>query len=144
MRTECFDTDALVTIAAAFGWDGGDGVRHLAGCHACQAALRELSVVRETLAATEAPGPEFTASVLATLPARESEASEQSLSAQRDRRSALIIAVLATAGALAILLGQASTSFGIATPTTRAVSVILSLAVGAVAGWRTLRAATSG
>ena len=144
MRTECYGSDALVAIGAALGWDGGDGLKHVATCRTCQDALHELSDVHGALDTTEDPGPGFADAVVTSLLASAAARAERVPRTAAQVRGAVLIAALAAAGCFAIAIGQApSTGERTAVPTW-IVAIILSLAVGVVAGWRTLRSAPSG
>lgn len=67
---DCFDRDALVSLAAALEWRPDEGLAHIAACDTCRAELGRLTVLQQMLDETVVPSPGYTDRVaaLATAP----------------------------------------------------------------------------
>jgi hypothetical protein len=65
------ETDSLVTLGSALGWEVDAGLRHLAECHECRARLGRLAELRGALSEEIEPAAGFAARMVAALPSRE-------------------------------------------------------------------------
>ncbi len=65
--TNCLDTDTLVGVGAAIGWETEDTLRHIATCQECHEELRRLAKIHGVLNHEMQPMPGFTERVLGGL-----------------------------------------------------------------------------
>ncbi len=65
--SNCLDTDTLVGVGAAIGWETEDTLRHIATCQECHEELRRLAKLHGVLNDQLQPMPGFTARVLGGL-----------------------------------------------------------------------------
>ncbi len=62
--SSCLDTDTLVGIGAAIGWETEDTLRHIATCQECHEELRRLAKIHAVLNHESQPMTGFTERVL--------------------------------------------------------------------------------
>ncbi len=65
--SNCLDTDTLVSIGEAIGWDTEDTLRHIETCQECHEELRRLAKLHGVLNDQLQPMPGFTERVLGGL-----------------------------------------------------------------------------
>ena len=65
--SNCLDTDTLVGVGAAIGWETEDTLRHIATCQECHEELRRLAKLYGVLNDQLQPMPGFTERVLGDL-----------------------------------------------------------------------------
>ncbi len=65
--SNCLDTDTLVGVGAAIGWETEDTLRHIATCQECHEELRRLAKLHGVLNDQLQPMPGFTERVLGGL-----------------------------------------------------------------------------
>lgn len=102
--TRCPDTDALVAVGDALGWNINDGLQHLRSCETCRATLETLQLTRSALHDAEPVDDATLARITAALAAE--RRSERTRSRNTQRWTNTIEALLAGAAAPALLVSS--------------------------------------